>query len=66
MSSSLAAMSESLLNAEMAFAGKRYGVRCAAELCSEDPSRFAGQIGGLLRDVADAAEVEVRRLRDLG
>ncbi|MEU3933969.1 hypothetical protein AB0E85_18305 [Streptomyces sp. NPDC029044] len=49
MSSSLAAMSESRLNAEMAFAGKWHGVRCAAELCSEDPSRFAGQIVDLLR-----------------
>lgn len=34
-------MSECLLNAEMAFAGKWYGVRCAAELRSEDPSRSA-------------------------
>ncbi|MEU3619575.1 hypothetical protein ABZ725_45915 [Streptomyces sp. NPDC006872] len=65
MSSSLAAVSESRLNAEMAFAGKRYGVRCAAELRSEDPSRFAEQIVGLLRDEADAA-AEFRRLRDLG
>ena len=38
MSSYLAAMSESLLNAEMAFAGKRYAARRAAELRSEDPS----------------------------
>ncbi|MFI1034247.1 hypothetical protein [Streptomyces sp. NPDC020951] len=66
MSSSLAAVSESRLNAEMAFAGKRYGVRCAAELRSEDPSRFAEQIVGLLRAEADAAESEFRRLRDLG
>ncbi|MDW8471485.1 hypothetical protein QBA57_34725 [Streptomyces scabiei] len=41
MSGSLAVMSECLLNAEMAFAGKWYGVRCAAELRSEDPSRSA-------------------------
>ncbi|MER6187705.1 hypothetical protein [Streptomyces sp. NPDC001652] len=41
MSSSLAAMPESLRNAEMTFAGKWHGVRCAAELPSEDPSRFA-------------------------
>jgi hypothetical protein len=66
MSSSLAAMPESLLNAAMAFAGKRYGVRCAAELRSEDPSRFAEQIVGLLRDEADTAEAEFRQLRDLG
>ncbi|MGY0066037.1 hypothetical protein ACWZEH_04190 [Streptomyces sp. QTS137] len=66
MSSSLAAMSECLLNAEMAFAGKWYGVRCAAELRSEDPSRFAEQIVCLLRGEADAAEAEFRRLRDLG
>ncbi|MER6492877.1 hypothetical protein [Streptomyces griseorubiginosus] len=56
MSSSLAAMSESRLNAKMAFAGKWYGVRCAAELCSEDPNRFAGQI----------VDPEFRRVRDLG
>ncbi|WP_328745047.1 hypothetical protein OHT57_06310 [Streptomyces sp. NBC_00285] len=66
MSSSLAAMPESMLNAAMAFAGKRYGVRCAAGLLSEDPSRFAEQIVGLLRDIVDAAEAEFRRLRDLG
>ncbi|MGW1785772.1 hypothetical protein ACWCQQ_42850 [Streptomyces sp. NPDC002143] len=66
MSSSLAVMSESRLNTEMAFAGKRYGVRCAAELRSEAPSRSAGQIVGLLRDEADAAEAEFRQLRDLG
>ncbi|WP_316769049.1 hypothetical protein [Streptomyces sasae] len=66
MSSCLAAMSESLLNAEMAFVDKRYGVRCAAELRSEDPSRSAEQIVDLLRDEADAAEAEFRRLRDLG
>ncbi|MEU9269132.1 hypothetical protein AB0E04_27300 [Streptomyces sp. NPDC048251] len=59
-------MSESLLNAEIGFAGKRYGVRCAAELRSEDPSRSLEQIVGLLRDEADAAEAEFRRLRDLG
>ena len=66
MSSSLAAMPESLLNTEMAFAGKWYGVRCAAELRSEDPSRFAEQIAGLLRDEADTAEAEFRQLRGLG
>ncbi|MFF8021728.1 hypothetical protein ACFZDJ_11450 [Streptomyces sp. NPDC007896] len=60
MSSSLAAMSESLLNAEMAFAGKRYAARRAAELRSEDPSRSAEQIVDLLRDEADAAEAEFR------
>ncbi len=50
MSSCLAAISESLLNAEMAFAGKRYAARRAAELRSEDPSRSAEQIVDLLRD----------------
>ncbi|MEW1816805.1 hypothetical protein [Streptomyces diastaticus] len=65
MSSSLAAMSESLLNAEIA-AGKRYAARRAAELRSEDPSRSAEQIVDLLRDGADAAEAEFRRVRDLG
>lgn len=58
-------MSESRLT-EMAFAGKRYGVRRAAELCCEDPSRFAEQIVGLFRGEADATEAEFRRLRDLG
>ncbi|MFF8021862.1 hypothetical protein ACFZDJ_12175 [Streptomyces sp. NPDC007896] len=57
-------MSECLLNAEMAFAGKWYGVRCATELRSEDPSRSAERIVGLLCDEADAAEAEFRRLRD--
>ncbi|MFD4576342.1 hypothetical protein ACFWNK_28250 [Streptomyces sp. NPDC058417] len=66
MSSSLAVESECLFNAEMAFAGKWYGVRCPAELRSEDPSRFVEQIVDLLHDEADAPEAEFRRLRDLG
>ncbi|MCW8121117.1 MULTISPECIES: hypothetical protein [Streptomyces] len=55
MSSSLAAMSESRLNAGMAFAGKWH----------EDASKFAGQIVDLLRAEADAAEAEFRRFRGL-
>ncbi|WP_328435267.1 hypothetical protein [Streptomyces sp. NBC_00425] len=66
MSGYLGAMSESLLHDEMAFAGKWYGVRCAAELRSEDPGRSAEQIVCLLRDEADTAEAEFRQLRDLG
>ncbi|MFF2701417.1 hypothetical protein ACFVUQ_23985 [Streptomyces cyaneofuscatus] len=52
--------------AEMAFAGKWYGARCAAELRSEDPSRCAEQIVGLLHDEADTVAADFRQLRELG
>lgn len=64
MSDSLAALTDPQFNAEMSAAGKRYAARRADELLAEDPIRSAQQLVELLRSEADAAQDELRRIRD--
>lgn len=61
-----AARTDPVLNAEMSAAGKRYAAPRADELLAEDPTKSAQQLVELLRTEADAAQEELRRIRDDG
>lgn len=45
------------------YAGKKYAAGRVTELIAEDPDRTAQQLVDLLREEADAAEVEFERVR---
>jgi hypothetical protein len=66
MSRLLAALTDPLLDAEMSAASRRYAASRVAELIAEDPAVSAEQLVDLLRAEADAAQADLRRLRDAG